>query len=97
MSVPSDKEIKKAATAILKECDLSLMTLKIVRNQLEENFGCSLAEKKDIIRESLEKFLAKNETLIEYNSHVAAENVEVVEEARASKTSKPKKGVFNLF
>lgn len=80
MSVPSDKEIRKAASAILKKCDISKTTLKIVRTQLEQQFGCDLKEKKELIYESFEKFLAKSADLIKYNEVVEAESEQLMEE-----------------
>jgi upstream activation factor subunit UAF30 len=74
MSVPSDSEIKKAAAEILKGCDVATTTLKSIRTQLEERFQCSLAEKKSIIYESFDKFIAQNEDLIKYNDIVKSEN-----------------------
>lgn len=74
MSVPTDNAIRQAAEEILKGCDVLTTTLKIVRTQLEERFQCSLSDKKSIIYESFDKFLAQNEDILKYNDIVKAEN-----------------------
>ena len=100
MSVPTDKEIKRAASAALKAGDLSTMTLKTIRCQLEEQFGCSLVERKEIIRKSLDKFLAKNADMAEYNAHIESEvNAELPaseshEDFEYVEPSKKKRGEF---
>ena len=73
MSAPTDKEIKKATAEILQGCDISSTSLKTVRKLLEEKFGCSLGDQKEVIYEAFEKFLAKNEAVIQYTEIVDAE------------------------
>ena len=94
MSVPTDKEIRKAAAVILKECDIATTTLKSVRKQLEEKFQCSLSERKDVIYESFDKFISQNEDVIKYNEVIDAEiALEAVkdEEGLADDYDEPKK------
>ena len=73
MSTPTDKELKKATAEILQGCDIASTSLKAVRKQLEEKFNCSLAEQKEVIYKAFEKFLAKNEAVIQYKEIVDAE------------------------
>lgn len=96
MSAPSDKDIRKAASLILKNCDISNTTLKIVRTQLEEQFGCCLKDRKEIIYESFEKFLAKSADLIKYNEIIVDENEHIKEEEFVDEpfTKKKTKGGF---
>lgn len=91
MSEPTDKEIRKAASSILKKCDIANTTLKIVRTQLEEQFGCSLKEKKDLIYESFEKFLAKSSDIIKYNEIVEAESEQILDEEFVEEPASKKK------
>mmetsp|Transcript_43365 Transcript_43365/g.86152 ORF Transcript_43365/g.86152 Transcript_43365/m.86152 type:complete len:340 (-) Transcript_43365:19-1038(-) len=102
MSVPSDKEIQKAAAEILKNCDVATTTLKNIRKQLEDKFQCSLSEKKDIIYESFDKFLSLNEDILKYNEVVTAENeaegegdTEPIEEPLGNKKKTKSKGGFS--
>lgn len=91
MSIPTDKELKKATSDILKECDISSTSLKTVRKQLEEKFGCSLSEQKEIIYQAFEKFLTKNEAVIQYKEIVDAEIKQEVEEAAEEAADLPVK------
>lgn len=73
MSTPTDKELKKATAEVLQGCDIASTSLKAVRKQLEEKFGCSLSEQKEVIYKAFEKFLTKNEAVIQYKEIVDAE------------------------
>lgn len=92
MSIPSDKEIQKATANILKDCDIATTTLKIIRKQLEEKFGCSLSEKKDLILESFDSFINQNAHLVQYNEIVEQENQVEEEEEPIVEAPKKKKG-----
>lgn len=86
MSTPTDKEVKKATAEILQGCDIASTSLKAVRKQLEEKFNCSLADQKEVIYKAFEKFLAKNEAVIQYKEIVDAEikQEEALAEAEAA-------------
>ena len=86
MSAPTDKELKKATAEVLQGCDIASTSLKAVRKQLEEKFSCSLAEQKEVIYKAFEKFLAKNEAVIQYKEIVDAEikQEEALAEAEAA-------------
>jgi upstream activation factor subunit UAF30 len=92
-SEPTDKEIKNAATELLKECDLSSMTLKSIRVELEKKFDCNLSEKKEVIREALEKFLAKNEDEV-YEKHLKNEQISSSDDVAAEDIKPKKKSAF---
>lgn len=101
MSAPTDKEIKKATAGILQGCDISSTSLKTVRKLLEEKFGCSLGEQKEVIYEAFEKFLAKNEAVIQYTEIVDAEikhEVEIAdtEDADLPPAKKKSKGMWKI-
>jgi hypothetical protein len=46
--IPSDDEIRSAASVILQDCDLEVTTLKTIKVLLEKKFDCVLSGKKDI-------------------------------------------------
>ena len=60
-TVPSemaaDDEIRERLLYILQKADLTVMTERIARKQLEQDLGISLADRKPFIREEVGKFL----------------------------------------
>ena len=60
-TVPSemttDDEIRERLLYILQKADLTVMTERIARKQLEQDLGISLADRKPFIREEVGNFL----------------------------------------
>ena len=77
---PNNEEIIAATNEVLKNCDITLLTAKSIRLQLEVLFGCELPEAKGIIRECLERFMERNEDAVMYAAKVKAESTEPEEE-----------------
>jgi upstream activation factor subunit UAF30 len=86
-SAPSDSAIRTAALELIAAGDLKAMSLRVVRTQLEEKFGCNLSDKKGVIGEALESFMSQPEEMFEYDQIIKAEaEAEAAVEA-ATKTS----------
>lgn len=88
---PSEQEIIAATNEILKNCDITLLTAKSIRLQLEAMFGCELAEAKTLIRTCLENFMDKNEDAVLYATKVKAESN--IESEVAESSSKKKSNI----
>ena len=54
---PTDDEIMAEAAIVLADCDLNVMTLKIIKGMLETKFDCDLSLKKEVIREAMQAFI----------------------------------------
>ena len=54
---PTDKDIKAAIEAMLKEADLATMSMKKVRQDLEEKFKFPMADKKGVIKGFVNDFM----------------------------------------
>lgn len=92
-SLPNEEVIKNAVFSILQGCDLSTVTLKIIRTRLEEKFGCSFSEKKDVIREALEHFLTQKSEATEYDAIIESET-NVDDGDRSNANLKKKRGIL---
>ena len=53
----SDDAIRQRLLYILQKADLTVMTERIARKQLEQDLGISLGDRKPFIREEVGKFL----------------------------------------
>jgi len=70
---PDDITIKSAVNLILQGCDFTSMTLKTLRFELEKQYQCNFDDKKDIIREELEKYLEENAEIVSYSEKIKTE------------------------
>ena len=82
---PSEQEIIAATNEILKNCDITLLTAKSIRLQLESIFECDLTESKGLIRTCLENFMDKNEDAVLYANKIKAESNAEQESSKSSK------------
>ncbi|WIA29142.1 hypothetical protein OEZ86_011653 [Tetradesmus obliquus] len=57
----TDDELRERLLQMLQESDLSTVTEKMLRKQLEEQLGVKLADKKQLIRQEVMAFLAKQQ------------------------------------
>jgi hypothetical protein len=55
--IPQDHEIHEAALQFLMTADLNSLTLKTLKAALEARFGCQLDPKKELIKNTLLKFI----------------------------------------
>jgi hypothetical protein len=54
---PQDLQIHQAALQFLMTADLNSLTLKTLKASLETQFGFSLDDKKELLKETLHKFI----------------------------------------
>ncbi len=97
-TTPSDEALEIAVNEILKGCDIASMTLKAIKQQLEERFDCPLPESKSIIRSCLERFMDTNEDEVLYAAKIKCEEgVEEEEEEEEEVAPTQKKRGSNIF
>jgi upstream activation factor subunit UAF30 len=72
-SAPSDSALRSAALEVIAEGDLNTITMRVLRTQLEEKFGCKLGDKKGVIGEALERYMSQPEEMKEYDMLIKAE------------------------
>ncbi len=83
--IPSEDLIVIATNEILKDCDVSLMTLKSIKLKLEEKFECPLPDCKAIIRQCLEEFMDNNQDDFLYATKVKNEDADAPTETTTKK------------
>lgn len=76
-------------SALLATCDPYEISLKQIRQQLEEKLGCDLADRKALIRQTIEDFLLNQP---DGEEEAQADNVDDADESSVkAPPSKPKK------
>jgi chitin synthase len=60
MNVPSDDELNTAVQNLLRGADLTTVTKREIRRQLEEMYSCDLSSKKGSINAIIDRVLMEN-------------------------------------
>eukprot|EP00271_Cylindrocystis_brebissonii_P007322 TRINITY_DN2069_c1_g1_i1.p1 TRINITY_DN2069_c1_g1~~TRINITY_DN2069_c1_g1_i1.p1 ORF type:complete len:380 (-),score=139.47 TRINITY_DN2069_c1_g1_i1:322-1461(-) len=85
----SEETIRQRLLEILETADLNVATERIIRKQLEQELGCSLADRKEFIRGEVGNFLRRRQE--EAEGGAAEDEEEEEEEEEAEEEQKVKK------
>jgi upstream activation factor subunit UAF30 len=89
---PSQAQLRAAMEVVLSEADVSDMTLKSIRMNLEAKFGCSLEERKEVLKICLAELMDAGEE--EEEEKEAASDSDSDSEAKSKPAAKKKQNAF---